>query len=131
MKKFKLPNKRLLNQTLALVSKRSSKKVLDHFEKTYDKQGFERDSGQFVRWSKRKNSKNKKPLLKDSGRMRKSFQLKVKKRSFQIVNAVGYASYHQTGTDKMDARPIMYKSKEVDKIVLDEIDRAVKEMLGL
>ena len=131
MKKFKTINQRGLGKALTLSSKKVGKEVLRHFEKNYDKRGFENEEGTFKRWKRRSSSnENKKPILKDTGRLRKGFKLKVEKDGFSIENPIPYAQFIQQGNDKLVARPIIEHSEKIDEIIVDQIDKAIFKLLG-
>ena len=130
MNKIKLPNQRMLNRTIALVSKSVAKKTLKHFQKNFAKGGFENPSGQFERWAKRKHKHNH-PLLKKTKKLQKSFKTNFKRNGFEIENVAPYAGYVQEGTENNPERPILYRSKELDNIVIQELNKGVLKMLGL
>ena len=130
-KKIKIPSSKMLNQTLALVTKTAGKKVMAHFEKNFDNQGAENEKGTFKRWKERSASnKSRKPILKDTGKMRKSFKLKTKKDQFSIKIMVPYARFHQTGTDILPEREMLYHSEKIDDIIVKELDDVILKMLG-
>ena len=103
---------------------------MEHFKSNFAKGGYEQESGQFVRWAKRKKQ-YKHPILKDTKRLQKSFKLKVKKGTIIVENVAPYAGYVQEGSSNNAERPIVYNSKELDEIVLKEINKAVLGMLGI
>tara|TARA_R110002051_G_scaffold178163_1_gene247986 strand:- start:33 stop:437 length:405 start_codon:yes stop_codon:yes gene_type:complete len=131
-KKIKVPNARMLKQTLALVSRKAGKRVMSHFEKNFDKQGSETEKGTFVRWAERSSAnKSRKPILKDTGRLRKSFKIKFNKGGFSIINPIPYGAIHQQGNDNLPERPIIWHSEEIDNIIVAELDKKVMKMLGI
>lgn len=127
--KIKIPTK-IDGRVLQKVSKKVGKKVLKHFLDNYSKEGQDDKNGNFQRWADRKNKKNKKPLLVKSGRMKKSFNISFSKNGFEIENVAKYAKYHQYGTENLPEREMLYNSKEVGKIIIEEIDKVVLELLG-
>lgn len=112
------------------LNNRAGKKVLKVFEKNYDKQVFQGDNGRRKRWAKRKEPDTD-PILRDTGRMRKSFQFRSSAKGFEIKNTAPYAHYHQEGTDDMVARPIIYHSKTIDKIIEKEIFDSLDDLFGV
>jgi len=127
-KKIKLP-KRIDARALKKISKNAGKQVLKYFKENFNKQGFDDNNGNFERWADRKEKKRK-SLLVDSGRLKKSFKLKVRKNSFEIENVAPYARYQHYGTDDIEARPIVYDNDDTDKIILKAIDKEVFKLLG-
>jgi phage gpG-like protein len=80
-------------------------------------------------WKPRKDNKKHK-LLKKTGKMRKGFQFRTSNRGFTIKNNVDYSGYHEEGTENMVRRSAMdpSQSKEIDKIVENEIDKMLKKI---
>jgi phage gpG-like protein len=51
------------------------------------------------------------PILVRSGRMKRGFKARIGKRSYAVYNKVFYFNYHQFGTPKMAARPMVVMLK--------------------
>ena len=127
-KKFKKITKTALNKTLRKTSRNIGKETLKVFEKSFSKGGFEKPDGKFKRWAKRKH-KYPHPVLKDTRKLQKGFRFKANKDGFTISNKTPYSSYVQEGSAHNAARPIMYHSKTIDKIVVKELDKMVLGLL--
>jgi phage gpG-like protein len=127
---FKIPNK-ISDSTLSLISKKAGQNVLKHFLRNFTKEGSENESGAFVNWAERQNKKNDKPLLYDTGRMKSGFHLQSTLKGFIISNETPYAQFHQFGTENIPAREMLYDSPEVNKIILDVINKEMFKFLGL
>jgi phage gpG-like protein len=106
------------------------KEIQENFDRQgalYQGQGFIRPGGAFVNagrattrrraWSplapstraqrKRFGFRGARPILVQSGRLRRGFKAYNTKSFMKILNHVPYGKYHQTGTSKMPQRKIM------------------------
>ncbi len=126
---FNIPNN-ISPQFFELIAKRAGRKCLNYFISNYSKEG-EESLGEFVRWAERKNKKNQKPLLVKSTKMKSNFELTSNKDGFQISNKMPYFRYHQQGGEFTPQRQMLYDNKQTEKIILDEIDFVIKNMLGI
>lgn len=63
-------------------------------------------------WTPRKDEGDGHPILDDTGRMRRSFVLRIRKKGVHVVNTAKYATFHQFSTYKMPARPIFPSSDQ-------------------
>ncbi len=129
MRKFKFPTLRKIKRNLALASKAGAKKTLTHFQKNFYKGGYEEESGKFVRWAERKK-KYKHKLLKKTKRLEKSYKLSFKKEGFNIQNVAPYSKYVQEGSKNNEERPLLYNSKELDEIMLKEINKKILDLFS-
>jgi phage gpG-like protein len=122
-----LPNENEIKNVIETkVIRNVGQKVVQFFIKNYSKEGYFQNNT-FVPWSQRKKD-TKKPLLYDTGDMKKSFTVAYPvKGEFTVSNTAEYSKYHQEGTDKMPKRPILYDDKQVEEIiegaVFDELDK--------
>lgn len=113
-------NEEIINRIESKATKKAGDAVLLYFIKNFSNEGYVADST-FVRWKDRKDTKNKKPLLYDTGDMKKSFHLELGKGFFMISNTKEYSKYHQSGTEHMPKRQMLYTDKNIDKIIEDAV----------
>jgi phage gpG-like protein len=79
-----------------------------------------------------------KPILRDTGTLMKSFFVQDGGGdAFAVATPVRYAKYHEAGTSKMPARPVMPfdaagnpRSPAVEKAVLRAMENMAKSVLG-
>jgi hypothetical protein len=58
-------------------------------------------------WAPRKQPTGTWPLLEKSRKMRRSFKVMVSASQLKILNAAPYLKFHQEGTSRMVARPVL------------------------
>ena len=123
-------NNKILNTINQKALQKSGEKVLYYLLNNYSKEGYSLNDN-FTKWQPLKNPRPKpytdNPILYKTGNMKKSFRLTYDIASFTIDNEMYYSIYHQNGTDKMPARPILYEDSNIEKIikdcVFDELDK--------
>lgn len=98
-------------------------KIIDSWEKELkpffkDKMYDTRGSILGKKWGRRKKSYPWAPLQK-TGRMRSNTKSKKGNNFVEISNPTSYAKYHQFGTKKMVARPIVGSNPELEKKLAD------------
>jgi len=92
------------------------------------KQGFERESEPFgAPWAPLKRRTGK--ILQDTGRLKNSFTPRATADGFRIVTNVAYAQYHQRGTRRMVARPLVPTGTHLPDAWLVAFHRVVDEIL--
>lgn len=107
-----------------LIVKKVAKKLLKFFLDSYSNEGYWKN-GKFVGWKDRKRDTGK-PLLYSTGHMKQNFEIKYKSDTeFDLINNTSYASYHNLGTGKMPARPMLYDDKKVEEVIAKETDKAL------
>lgn len=122
---------------------RLAKESLRHFQiSNFNAEGFiEKPNGRPKKWKKlasprRKNTKMKgttRPILQDTGRLRRSGVTRVFSRSYaQVLFKADYASYHNRGNKEtnLDQRRFSGKSRALDKKCDRIILNYVKTRLG-
>lgn len=79
-----------------------------------------------------------KPLLVSTGTLKKSFFVVESGGSFAVATPVGYAKYHEFGTSKMPARPVMPidasgnpRGGKVESAIKRAMEQRAKQMLGM
>lgn len=65
------------------------------------------------------------PLLERTGRMRKRYHVGATATGVRVENSQDYAKYHQTGTPRMVARPVLPTGDRLPTEWRDRIDEAV------
>lgn len=83
----------------AKVPLRISQRALLEMKNNFEKQGYENESGSFVKWSPRttKDKKLRRALLIKSGRLRRSMRAAPLPGMPRVVTDVPYAEKHQSG----------------------------------
>jgi len=83
-----------------------------------------------VKWAPRKPPTGVWPILEKTGRMRRSFKVIATAAQVKVLNDTDYLQYHQTGTSRMVARPVLPTGKlppewdrRIDAAVSNAIDR--------
>ncbi len=71
-------------------------------------------------WPERKRSYSW-PILNKTGRLKGSWVADKSPKQLTITNATEYATYHQFGTPKMPARPIIGMTREILDNILNRI----------
>jgi phage gpG-like protein len=81
-------------------------------------------------WAPRKPPTGSWPILEKTGRMRRSFKVVATAAQVKVLNDTEYLKFHQTGTSKMVARPVLPTGdmppewdRRVDAAVSNAIDR--------
>jgi len=90
------------------------------------------DGEKWKPWSPKyaKSRKNKKgSLLVKTGKMKDSFDFKIRGRSIIITNKTNYSGAHQYGTDKIPQRKMVGFGKNTDKLMTKAIRDAVVDIL--
>ena len=95
---------------------------------SYSKQGTTKKT--FQPWRKRKDKKNKKPILVDTRTMKKSFHLSTNNNNFKIENTADYAIYHNEGSGNLPKREILYESKTLNKEIEKELVKEVELLMS-
>lgn len=120
-----------LKRVFRLTAKYTGKRAIQFYLESYSKQG-KTDNG-FQPWKKRKDAKNKKPILVDTRVMKKSFNLTTNNDKFSIQNTAPYAIYHnEGGSENLPKREFLYESKElnkeIEKTLVDEVNKLMSKM---
>lgn len=89
-----------LQEAFKELAHQAGKEYMEHFQASFDNEGFTDDK--LVKWAKRKKkdkNKKKRNLLvgKGSGRLRRSFRKKVRGTKVLIYTATPYAEIHNEG----------------------------------
>jgi len=99
--------------------------VDQHIPQQFEKQGTPKRwaplSPKYAAWKKRHYGSLPKLIL--TGAMRDSFTYQVTPRTLRVESKVKYWTYHQTGTRKMPARPVVQISQK-DRDELRTLTRA-------
>lgn len=81
-------------------------------------------------WAPRKPPTGSWPLLEKTGRMRKAFKVRATSAQLTVTNSTEYLQYHQSGTSRMVARPVLPEgpmpdgwTRRIDTAVSDAVDR--------
>lgn len=115
----------LKKSEIILIRNKMSKQAIKFFQINYTKQGVK--DGGFTRWKDRKKNTGK-PILFDSGRMKKSFKIRNKSAdTFEILNTAPYSGFHNDGDGHLPQREILYQSEELleelEEVILDEVSK--------
>lgn len=114
----------LKKSEIILIRNKMAKKAVKFFQINYTKQGVK--DGGFTRWKDRKKNTGK-PILFDTGKMKKSFKIVNKSAdTFIIKNTANYSGYHNDGGGDLPKREILYESKEL----LDELEEVILEQVA-
>jgi|ERR1035437_8679548 phage gpG-like protein len=99
----------------------------NHFVDNFAKQGFDGN-----KWERRKSEKDSgRAILVKTGDLRNSIQVgMIDSTSVTIKSDVPYASYINDGTDKMPARKILGESKELDRIIVKEVEKKINSIFS-
>jgi len=117
-----------LKRVFRTVARNTGKRAMGFYLDSYSKEGTTKKT--FQSWAKRKDKKNKKPILVDTRAMKKSFKLTSNSNSFKIVNTVDYAIYHQNGIGNLPKREILYESDVLNKEIEDELEKEVIDLMN-
>lgn len=103
-------------------------KVGNYLVNFYQNAVFETEGGVFgMRWAslsagydfwKRKNYPGR-GTLERTGRLRRGFSSDANQTSVIVENKVSYGRFHQYGTSRMKARPIMHIDKKLEDNIVD------------
>lgn len=81
-------------------------------------------------WAPRKPPTGTWPILEKTGRMRRSFKVMATSAQLKVLNSTEYLKFHQTGTSRMVARPVLPNGelppdweRRIDAAMSDAIDR--------
>lgn len=111
------------------LTQRVGKKLLKFYIDNYTHEGFY-DNGSFQKWAQRKDKKNTNPILYKTGTMKQSFHVEYPEDGvIQVSNTAEYAKYHQEGTTKMPARPILYDDEKVRELIEEETLNELNEFI--
>lgn len=94
----------------------------------FRKQGFQ--DGSLKPWKDKKIKDGRNILVgKSNPHMMQSFHFdKMNKESIRITNTKGYSGYHNDGTKKLAERRMIGKSKTLDKMIDNDIERRIKKV---
>jgi len=67
-------------------------------------------------------------ILQDTGVLRGSFTMEVKKYSVEVGSPVEYSEYHQFGTDYIAARQMLPQKNRAIKVAEEEIMKYINEL---
>jgi len=116
-----------LKRVFRKTAQRTGLGALQFYIGSYSKEG--KTDKSFVPWAKRKDKKNKKPILVDTRMMKKSFHLRTKSSSFVIENRAPYAIYHNEGIGQIK-REILYESEKLNKEIEKELVKEVEFLMS-
>jgi phage gpG-like protein len=68
--------------------------------------------------------------LQDTGRLKSSFRAKASGTVVKVGTSVAYAPYHQTGTSRMPARPMLPEPGELPPLWRASLDEAAEEAVA-
>jgi phage gpG-like protein len=108
--------------------------IRNYFVNSFRRQGFDGQKWQEVKRREKENqtAKDKKPILIQTGRLRRSVNESIRKTTWdEIVLGIDtpYAKYHNEGTDKIPKRQFMGQSKELDEKVKNRIEKTIKKII--
>jgi phage gpG-like protein len=108
--------------------------IRNYFVNSFRQQGFDGQKWQEVKRREKENqtAKDKKPILVQTGRLRRSVNESIRKTTWEeIVLGIDtpYAIYHNQGTDKIPKRQFMGQSKELDEKVKNRVERTIKKII--
>lgn len=89
------------------VRRAASKAIVSAVEDLIQNQFDERRAPDGASWAPRKPPTGTWPLLEKTGKMRRGFKVVATSAQLQIHNSQEYLKYHQNGTAKMQARPVL------------------------
>ena len=108
--------------------------IRNYFVNSFRRQGFDGQKWQEVKRREKENqtAKDKKPILVQTGRLRRSVNESIRKTTWEeIVLGIDtpYAIYHNQGTDKIPKRQFMGQSKELDEKVKNRVEKTIKKII--
>lgn len=124
-KSFTLPSE---DQISSLLIQKVAPKLQKLFLDSYSNEGYWQD-GKFVGWKPIEKDHGD-PILYKSGKMKQSFEINyVDNQTFEIKNTASYSSYHNQGTGKIPARPIIYDDAKVEELISKEVEIELEKIL--
>lgn len=108
--------------------------IRNYFVNSFKRQGFDGQKWQEVKRREKENqtAKDKKPILIQTGRLRRSVNESIRKTTWQeIVLGIDtpYAKYHNEGTDRIPKRQFMGDSKELQTKIEARIEKEIKKII--
>jgi phage gpG-like protein len=105
-----------LNQTLSIL-------LLKNYKSFWQNEQYKDANGKVVKWQElsldyAKYKAKKFPsqtILRQTGEMQNSFEIKYEPTQFKIYSENALASYHQEGSETLPQRPLLWKEDEVIK----------------
>jgi phage gpG-like protein len=70
-----------------------------------------------------------KPILQRTGKLKKSTNVSIQQKKVTVQNKSPYFKFHQEGTSKMIARPILRVNDQVEKTIEGVVNAYVKRIL--
>jgi len=108
--------------------------IRNYFVNSFKRQGFDGQKWQEVKRREKENqtAKDKKPILIQTGRLRRSVNESIRKTTWEeIVLGIDtpYAKYHNEGTDRIPKRQFMGDSKELQTKIQARIEKEIKKII--
>jgi len=129
-----------IRNSINKLMKRFAVKSIKYYQDNYTKE--QKNDKKPEPWkprSKKSRSKNdkkfgsiKRPILFDTGELKKGFRYRVINNGFRIYNNVEHGQYHNEGTSKLPKREFLYESenliKEMEKEITKEFSEKISKM---
>jgi phage gpG-like protein len=117
------------------LPKKVASDIRIYFLGSFKKQGWDGQKWKEVKRREKENQtkKDKKPILIQSGTLRRAVNESVRKETWDEIRLgidVEYAKYHNEGTDKIPKRQFMGSSKELDEKIKKRIEREIKKVIA-
>ena len=114
-------------RTLPIKMRAQAGKVLGQEAMRLLAEGFQRERDPYGhRWASLKHRQGK--ILRDTGRLRNSFFARPSALGFVVSTSVGYAGFHQLGTENMPRR-MMLPSGQLGPIWTDGLNAAANKLM--
>lgn len=135
MLKFKRPRYdplavKLRQLTPGRIRQAAAGAIRDEVEVLIDERFEERAAPDGTPWAARVPPTGTWPLLEKTGRMRRDYHVTPTTTGVTVTNGRPYAGYHQTGTERMVARPVLPSGdlptswrERIDEAVAAELER--------
>lgn len=123
-----------LNKAKVDLPKLVASDIRNYFVNSFKRQGFDGQKWQEVKRREKNNptAKDKKPILIQTGRLRRSVNESIRKTTWEeIVLGIDtpYAIYQNEGTDTIPKRQFMGDSKELQKTIHNRIEKTIKKII--
>lgn len=123
-----------LNKAKVDLPKLVASDIRNYFVNSFKRQGFDGQKWQDVKrhQKEKQTAKDKKPILIQTGRLRRSVNESIRKTSWEeIVLGIDtpYAKYQNEGTDRIPKRQFMGDSKELKTIIHNRIEKEIKKII--
>lgn len=122
-----------MNKAKVDLPKLIASDIRNYFVTSFKKQSFDGEAWKNVKRREHpKTARDRKPILIQSGRLRRAVNESIRKTSWQEIVLgidVPYAKYQNDGTEKIPQRKFMGDSKELQDKIYKRIDREMKKIL--